>query len=75
MPAISMTLEVSQLDILLLKEGQDANKFDMLVTCDVSHFETSALKTGNAFPPLRLISVTRLVSQSGMMPNFVVVRP
>jgi hypothetical protein len=75
MPDMSITRDVSHFDMSRLKDEQDENKFDMLVTCDVSQLDTSPLKMGKAVARDRLISITRLVSHCGMRPYLVVVKP
>lgn len=75
MPDISVTREVSHFDMSRLKDEQDENRLDMLVTCDVSQLVMSPLKIGKAVARDRLISITRLVSQFGIRPYFVVVSP
>ena len=87
-PLILVTFSVFQLPMSWLKAEAESNVRYILVTDDVSHAEISALNVLlppkplctcvyvlSALPVHPLISVTRLTSQSGMVPKFVVDKP
>ncbi|CAL6407945.1 unnamed protein product [Bathycoccus prasinos] len=87
-PLILVTFDVFQLPMSWLNASAESNVRYILVTDDVSHAEISALNVLlppkplctcvyvlSALPVHPLISVTRLTSQSGMVPKFVVDKP